>query len=84
MSTKSRKAARRPDKEAQALVSMPLGRLEAAIAKGLEQHLRRCDECGWAGVVLEYLPMFGGLNAFGDNGVCYCPECGEDFHEAAD
>ena len=44
----------------------------------------RCGECGWRGVVLEYLPAFEGLDAFGNNGLEYCPECGEIFHESAE
>ena len=55
---------------------------ETEIAKWLREAVTECNECGWRGVVLEYLPAFetdSPLAAFGANGELYCPECGEPF-----
>lgn len=55
----------------------------AGFERMLQGAASSCGECGWLGVVLEYLPAFGGLAAFGANGHPYCPECGEIFRERA-
>lgn len=55
---------------------------ESEITTWLHDALTQCDECGWRGVVLEYLPAFESVSplaAFGTNGELYCPECGEPF-----